>query len=194
MPRIATPTLADHRDWRRSQLIEAAAAIALESGGAAITVAAVAQRAGLSRTSVYEYFASSADLAADLVIEEFDNFTQTLRQASESTSDPLHSIELWIKESLIYIADGRHLLAKALSAIDMPRERAASIGAAHRALLAPLRSKLTELGVSDVDLALSMIQSITDGASRRIERGDDAESVITSVTSFCVAGIETLRR
>ena len=76
----------------------------------------------------------------------------------------------------------------------MPRERAASIGAAHRALLAPLRSKLTELGVSDIDLALSMIQSITDGASRRIERGDDAESVITSVTSFCIAGIETLRR
>ena len=194
MPRIATSTLADHRDWRRSQLIEAAAAIALESGGAAITVAAVAQRAGLSRTSVYEYFASSADLAADLVIEEFDNFTQTLRLASESTSDPLQSIERWIKESLIYIADGRHLLAKALSAVDMPRERAASIGAAHRALLAPLRSKLTELGVSDIDLALSMIQSITDGASRRIERGDDAELVITSVTSFCIAGIETLRR
>ncbi len=44
MPRIKTPTLADHRDWRRSQLIEAAAAIALESGGAAVTVAAVAQR------------------------------------------------------------------------------------------------------------------------------------------------------
>jgi AcrR family transcriptional regulator len=194
MPRIATPTLADHRDWRRSQLIEAAAAIALESGGAAITVASVAQRAGLSRTSVYEYFASSADLAADLVIEEFDTFTQTLLQASESTSDPLQSIERWIKESLIYIADGRHLLAKALSSIDMPRERAASIGAAHRALLAPLRSKLAELGVSDIDLALSMIQSITDGASRRIERGDDAESVISSVTSFCIAGIETLRR
>jgi DNA-binding transcriptional regulator YbjK len=54
MPRITTTDLASHRDWRRSQLIEAAAALALESGGAAITVAAVASRAGLSRTSVYE--------------------------------------------------------------------------------------------------------------------------------------------
>ena len=43
MPRIETQTLAEHRDWRRNQLIEAAASIALESGGAAITVAAVAQ-------------------------------------------------------------------------------------------------------------------------------------------------------
>jgi hypothetical protein len=41
MPRIKTNTLESHRDWRRTQLIEAAAAIAIESGGAAITVAAV---------------------------------------------------------------------------------------------------------------------------------------------------------
>ena len=194
MPRIKTPTLADHRDWRRSQLIEAAAAIALESGGAAVTVAAVAQRAGLSRTSVYEYFASSADLAADLVIEELDSFAERLTSAAEKSTEPLEAIELWIKESLIYIADGRHLLAKVLNAIDLPRERAAAIGAAHRALLAPLRSRLAELGVKDIDMALSLIQSITDSASRRIERGDDAEDVITSVTTFCIAGINSLRR
>lgn len=194
MPRIKTSTLADHRDWRRSQLIEAAAAIALESGGAAVTVAAVAQRAGLSRTSVYEYFASSADLAADLVIEELDSFAEILAAAAEESAEPLEAIELWIKGSLIYIADGRHLLAKALNAIDLPRERAAAIGTAHRALLAPLRSRLTELGVKDIDMALSLIQSITDSASRRIERGDDAEGVITSVTTFCIAGINSMRR
>lgn len=194
MPRIKTPTLADHRDWRRSQLIEAAAAIALESGGAAVTVAAVAQRAGLSRTSVYEYFASSADLAADLVIEELESFAQTLADASKESTDSLEAIELWIKGSLIYIADGRHLLAKAFNAIDLPRDRSAAIGAAHRALLAPLRSRLADLGVQDIDMALALIQSITDSASRRIERGDDAEDVITSVTTFCIAGINSLRR
>lgn len=193
MPAIKTTTLADHRDWRRSQLIEAAAAIALESGGAAVTVAAVAQRAGLSRTSVYEYFASGADLAADLVIEELESFAETLAVAAKESADPLEAIELWIKGSLVYIADGRHLLAKAFNAIDLPRERASAIGAAHRALLAPLRSHLAALGVRDIDMALALIQSITDGATRRIERGDDAEVVITSVTTFCIAGINSLR-
>jgi hypothetical protein len=48
--------------------------------------------------------------------------------------------------------------------------------------------------VQDVDMALALIQSITDSASRRIERGDDAEGVITSVTTFCIAGINSLRR
>jgi len=192
MPRIKTSTLADHRDWRRSQLIEAAAAIALESGGGAISVAAVATRAGLSRTSVYEYFASSADLVADLVIDELESFAQTLGEAIAEQSQPLQSIEKWIEASLQYIADGRHLLAKALNAIDLPRNRSAEIGLAHRALLAPLRGKLIEIGITETDFALSMIQTVTDKASKRIESGDDAEQVITSTTRFCIAGLTAL--
>ena len=194
MPKIETQTLAQHRDWRRSQLIEAAAAIALESGGAAITVAAVAARAGLSRTSVYEYFASSADLAADLVIDELNSFAQELKKISEAGSSPIEAIDLWIEGSLQYIADGRHLLAKALNAIDLPRNRSAAIGMAHGALLSPLRIKLEELGISDINFALTLIQSTTDGASRRIESGDDAELVIRSTREFCTAGLTALAR
>lgn len=194
MPRIKTLTLADHRDWRRSQLIEAAAAIALESGGEAITVAAVASRAGLSRTSVYEYFASSADLAADLVIEELESFALALASNADEQLTPIEAIDQWIQSSLEYIADGRHLLAKALNAIDLPRNRAAAIGAAHRQLLAPLRSHLEALGVEDVDVALTLIQSVTDSASRRIESGIDTESVISTTRDFCIAGITALRK
>ena len=194
MPKIETQTLSQHRDWRRSQLIEAAAAIALESGGAAITVAAVAARAGLSRTSVYEYFASSADLAADLVIDELNSFAQELKKISEAGTTPVEAIDLWIEGSLQYIADGRHLLAKALNAIDLPRNRSAAIGMAHGALLAPLRSKLEELGISDINFALTLIQSTTDGASRRIESGDDAEIVIRFTREFCIAGLTALAR
>jgi AcrR family transcriptional regulator len=194
MPKIETETLSQHRDWRRSQLIDAAAAIALESGGGAVTVAAVAARAGLSRTSVYEYFASSADLAADLVIEELTTFAQELQEISAAGQSPAEAIDLWIEGSLQYIADGRHLLAKALNAIDLPRNRSAAIGMAHKALLAPLRSKLEELGISDINFALTLIQSTTDGASRRIESGDDAEIVIKTTREFCIAGLTALAR
>lgn len=194
MPKIATESLASHRDWRRNQLIEAAAAIALESGGEAITVSAVAARAGLSRTSVYEYFASSADLAADLIIEELKNFGNELASISAEGQSATDSIDLWIEGSLQYIADGRHLLAKALNAIDLPRNRGAAIGAAHGALLAPLKSKLAEMGVKDIGFALTLIQSTTDGASRRIESGDDAELVIKTTREFCIAGLSALAR
>jgi AcrR family transcriptional regulator len=192
MPRIETETLAQHRDWRRNQLIEAAAGIALESGGSAVTVAAVAQRAGLSRTSVYEYFGSSADLIADLVLEELNNFAHYLRDAVSDTEQPIESIAAWIQSALTYIADGRHLLAKALNATSLPQERTAAIGAAHRALLAPLVTGLTAMGVKDTQRALLFIQAITDASTKRIEGGHDAEAEIKSATAFCIAGLTSI--
>ena len=192
MPRIETETLAQHRDWRRNQLIEAAAGIALESGGSAVTVAAVAQRAGLSRTSVYEYFGSSADLIADLVLEELNNFAHYLRDAVAETEQPVESIAAWIQSALTYIADGRHLLAKALNATSLPQERTAAIGAAHRALLAPLVTGLTAMGVKDTQRALLFIQAITDASTKRIEGGHDAEAEIKSATAFCIAGLASI--
>jgi AcrR family transcriptional regulator len=192
MPRIETETLAQHRDWRRNQLIEAAASLALESGGSAVTVAAVAQRAGLSRTSVYEYFGSSADLVADLVLEELKNFAQYLQGAVSQTSLPIDNIHAWIESALTYIADGRHLLAKALNACAFPQERTAAIGAAHRALLAPLVTGLTAMGVKDTQRALLFIQAITDASTKRIECGFDAEAEIKSATAFCTAGLASI--
>jgi AcrR family transcriptional regulator len=192
MPRISTTSLAQHRDWRRNQLIEAATAIALESGGEAVTVAAVAQRAGLSRTSVYEYFASSSDLIADLIIDELNSFSRTLEEAISGIAEPADAIQRWISTSLIYVADGRHLLAKALNSTQLPQERSAAIGAAHRRLLSSLTENLRVLGVKDIHQALSLIQAATDVATKRIESGNDAESEISMTSRFCIAGIRGL--
>ena len=192
MPHIETPTLAEHRDWRRAQLIEAAAAIAIESGGGAITVAAVAQRAGLSRTSVYEYFSSSSDLVADLVIDELHTFASVLQSAVGPCDEPYACIELWIAGALQYIADGRHLLAKALNATTLPHERSHAIGVAHRALLAPLTKALNQIGVKDISQALEYIQATTDVATKRIESGLDAQAEINSATRFCINGLTNL--
>jgi len=192
MPRIETETLAQHRDWRRNQLIEAAASIALESGGAAVTVAAVAQRAGLSRTSVYEYFGSSAELVADLVLEELNDFAKYLQVAVSTTNQPVESIRAWIEGALMYIADGRHLLAKALNASALPQKRVAAIGAAHRALLTPLVTALEAIGVKDTQRALLFIQAITDASTKRIESGQNADTEIKSATAFCIAGLASI--
>jgi AcrR family transcriptional regulator len=189
MPRIETETLAEHRDWRRSQLIDAAASIAMESGGAAITVAAVAERAGLSRTSVYEYFGSGSELVADLVIDELGSFAETLNAAVVDCTDAQCIVTCWVKGALTYIADGRHLLAKALNATAMPQSRSQQIGMAHRTLMAPLVKAVTDLGVKDSQRALSFIQAITDASTKRIESGHDADEEIAYATTFCINGL-----
>ena len=196
-PRIDAPSIPEQRELRQRQLIDAALSLALESGAEAVTVTAVATRAGLSRTTFYEYFSSSADLIADLVMEELATYQERLLSAVKGSTDSIEYIEAWIAEALHYVADGRHLLAKSLSATDLPKDRGSEIAMAHRKLLAPLHASLASLGVKDISQALSLLQAATDVATKRIEsaRVDsqyDAEAEIARTTAFCIAGISAL--
>ena len=194
MPKISAPTLVEQRAWRRSQLLDAASAIALEIGPTSITVSTVAARAGLSRTSFYEYFSSSSEIVAELITDELNEFTEFLAQKVAAASVPEEAIAAWIEGSLEYVADGRHLLARALSTLELSTERSTQIGIAHRKMLAPLSTPLNQLGVTDVRQALALIHAATESATRRIEAGLDSAREIESTREFLIAGLRALRK
>ena len=192
MPKIQAPTVVLHRELRRQQLMDAAMGLALASGAESINVAAVAAKAGLARSSIYEYFASSADLVADLVLEELDYYTQRLATATQGAQDPFERIELWISESLRYVADGKHMLVKSLNTINTPDARKDEILMGHRRMMAPLQEALVQTGVGDVRIAAALLSSVTDAASIRIDAGNDAELEIQSAVAFALAGLRAL--
>ena len=194
MPKISASTLVEQRAWRRSQLLDAASAIALENGPTSITVSTVAARAGLSRTSFYEYFSSSSEIVAELITDELNAFTEFLTQKVAAASVPEEAITAWIEGSLEYVADGRHLLARALSTLELSTERSTQIGIAHRKMLAPLSTPLNQLGVTDVRQALALIHAATESATRRIEAGLDSAREIESTREFLIAGLRALRK
>ena len=191
-PKIQAATIVEQRAMRQRQLIDAALAIALESGAASITVGAVAQRAGLARSSIYEYFSSSADLIADLVIEELALYQKRLSQAVIGTQDPYQHIELWIAEALQYVVDGRHMLIKSLNAATIPEFRRDEISQGHRNLMTTISAPLQEIGLTDIRGAMSYLQNTIETASVRIESGNNAELEIRSAQIYAIAGLRAL--
>ena len=191
-PKIQAATIVEQRQMRQRQLIDAALAIAMESGAASITVGAVAQRAGLARSSIYEYFSSSADLIADLVIEELALYQKRLAQAVNGTQDPFQHIELWIAEALQYVVDGRHMLIKSLNAATIPEFRRAEISQGHRNLMTTISAPLQEIGLTDIRGAMSYLQNTIEAASVRIESGSDFELEIRSAQIYAIAGLRAL--
>jgi AcrR family transcriptional regulator len=191
-PRIQAATVVEQRQMRQRQLIDAALSIALESGAANITVAAVAKRAGLARSSMYEYFSSSADLIADLVIEELALYQKRLAHAVKGTEDPCQHIELWIAEALQYVVDGRHMLIKSLNAAAIPEFRRDEISQGHRNLMTTISAPLQEIGLTDIRGAMSYLQNTIEAASVRIESGSDSELEIRSAQIYAIAGLRAL--
>jgi len=191
-PRIQAATIVEQRQMRQRQLIDAALSIAMESGAANITVAAVAKRAGLARSSMYEYFSSSADLIADLVIEELALYQKRLAQAVNGTQDPYQHIELWIAEALQYVVDGRHMLIKSLNAATIPEFRRDEISQGHRNLMTTISAPLQEIGLTDIRGAMSYLQNTIEAASVRIESGSDFELEIRNAQIYAIAGLRAL--
>jgi len=191
-PKIAEATIGEQRAMRQRQIIDAAMSLALESGAPAVTVAAVAKRAGISRSLVYEYFASSADLIADLVLEELEYYKNRLTTAVKGVEDPYMYIELWISEALQYVADGRHMLVKSLNTVAAPEFRKVEISQGHRNMMATIIEPLHNIAGTDVGVAISFLQSAIDAAAKRIDAGNEAALEIRHAQTFAVAGLRAL--
>ena len=193
-PKIAEATIGEQRAMRQKQIIEAAMSLALESGAPSVTVAAVAKRAGISRSLVYEYFSSSADLIADLVLEELEYYRERLMSAVHGVEDPFAYIELWIAEALQYVADGRHLLVKSLNSVAAPDFRKDEIAQGHRNMMVTIINPLKMIELEDLGLAISYLQSAIDAAAKRIDAGNEAAPEIRNAQLFALAGLRALAR
>jgi AcrR family transcriptional regulator len=191
-PKLIANSLIENRELRRQQLVNSALELAVESGVEAVTISAVAKRAGISRASVYEYFSSSADLITDLIVEEMDLYANRLQKAVKKSDDPYIQIELWIREALQYIADGRHLLAKSLSTVTPPEFRQEEVKLGHRKLMATFIEPLSRLGIANPRAAAALLQSTIDATAIRIDVGNPVDAEIQQAVKFALAGLRAL--
>lgn len=189
MPKILARTVAEHREQRRAALLEAAAS--LLRGGTTFTVAEVATQVGLSRSAVYEYYSSAADLIADVVVDELAEWADILRDVTSAVPASA-GVDAWVGSVLQYVADGRHALIRAAASIDLPATRRAQVQGMHRELIAPLQAVLVAQGHVDPARVARYVWGVTESAIRRIE-ADDAEAAdeTAAVLAFIHRGLAT---
>ena len=191
MPKISAPTVALNREQRRAALLKAAATLILREG--TFTVAEVASEVGLSRSAVYEYYSSAADLIADVLVDELVDWSEDLQQAVDAQSDPSSRVRAWVTAVLEYVRDGRHALVRAAGTVDLPPTRRAQVQAQHRDLITPLALAIHDLGIEDSAGVAMLVWGAVDAAISRIESGQaPAEREIELVLDFIQGGVARL--
>jgi AcrR family transcriptional regulator len=188
VPKISAPSIAEHREARRDALLAAATQLMLS--GTPFTVAQVATEVGLSRSAVYEYYASAADLVADVLVDEMALWVDEISPMVEAESEPLARIETWVRGVLGYVKDGRHVLVKSAGSVELPEARRVQVTSMHRELVAPLVQALTELEVPDIRQYSAFCWGVLDSAIMRVEsQGCDAVAEGDAVMVFITSGV-----
>ncbi|RSS82643.1 TetR/AcrR family transcriptional regulator [Streptomyces sp. WAC06614] len=183
--------MAEHRTMQRAALLDAARSLLSDGGTEALTFPALAERTGLARSSVYEYFRSRAAVVEELCAVDFPVWAAEIEAAMEAVEEPQAKIEAYVRSQLALVGDRRHRAVVAISASELDAGAREKIRAAHGGLVAMVVEALAALGHARPTLAAMLLQGVVDAAVRRIELGaaEDPAEVTEVAVAMALRGV-----
>lgn len=163
---------------QRAALLDAARSLLSEGGTEALTFPALAERTGLARSSVYEYFRSRAAVVEELCEVDFPVWAAEVQAAMAAVEGPEAKVEAYVRQQLTLVGDRRHRAVVAISASELDAGAREKIRAAHGSLVAMIVEALGELGHAEPRPVAMMLQGVVDAAVRRIELGAEEPEVV----------------
>ncbi len=104
MPRVTGGSIEAHRRAARARVFDAFARLMYERGYDAITLADIAEAAGMARTSMYNYYPSKEALLVAYTDDEMERFVDDLRDALSGASGAVERLRLYVSRQLEYFA------------------------------------------------------------------------------------------
>jgi AcrR family transcriptional regulator len=161
-----------------------------QSGPEAVSMAVLAERTGLSRPAIYQYFSSREHVLAELVINEMADLSNAIDRLVEGLDDPLEQVRVWIHYSLAHLASDAHAAIRKISMNSLPDDRRGVVRALHGYFTTTLVSPLGQLGIEDGPALAGMIFGAVGASAERITQGSDFASEAAALERFVVSGIE----
>jgi len=189
VPRITAPTVAEHRSAQRAALLRAAAEVIVEDGVAAATPSKVGERAGIARSTVYDYFASREELLVAVAINAFEEWGRDMSAALEGAPPGLPRLHRYVEATIALSTDGRHDLATAMRPADLSPSRREEIVALHDALVGPLMAVLAEAGVQTPAEYAPYVQAMIGVGLARVAAGDAPDEVAARLNRIVTDGL-----
>ncbi|NJQ02288.1 TetR/AcrR family transcriptional regulator [Streptomyces zingiberis] len=176
---------------QRGALLDAARSLLSEGGSKALTFPALAERTGLARSSVYEYFRSRAAVVEELCAVDFPVWAAEVEAAMARAATPEARVEAYVRRQLDLAGDRRHRAVVAISAGELDAGAREKIRAAHGGLVTLVVETLEDLGHHRPRLAAMLLQGVVDSAVRRLELGaaEDSEEIIEAAVAMVLHGV-----
>lgn len=191
MPKVTGGSVAAHRQATREAVFAAFAALVYERGYDAVSLADVAAAAGMSRTTMYNYFADKDALVVAFTEAEVTRFGETLTADLAAAGTPVERLRVYIRNQLRYISrnhlpPGRSL--QMLLSTDAYQRLLHHVHAMEETLRTILTDGVADGSfVSDGETALPLVVACINRASS--SAGDDVEHEAEATSAFVLRAL-----
>ncbi|SFI60714.1 MULTISPECIES: TetR/AcrR family transcriptional regulator [Microbacterium] len=189
MPKISAPTVAEHRATQLAALLRAGEAVLLEAGITGVNPRSVCERAGLTRSSFYDYFATKDDLLVAIAIDAIERWDAEIDHALADIEPGLPELRRFVDATMAMTAEGKHAIAGALREADLAPSRYEDLMVLHDALLRPLVRVLSELGLGQSRSAVTLVQAALGAGIQLVSHGEDHRAVADDVFRLLTRGL-----
>lgn len=199
MPRIEASSVAEHRALIETRLLDAFGAEMDCHGFAGINLAAVAARAGISRSAIYNYVTDKNDLMLRFVDREVAQFVERMRAETAGMSSArerlLHLVETQIRR--FAHEPGAGSSSGMLHGASLPPEVFGAMMERLSAVHAMIREALLDgeragefRRFGDVDVVVEMIGAAIGSQRMAVGTGErSVDDVVASVRLFVEAAV-----
>ncbi len=174
MPRINAATVAEHRALQRRAVLDAARDLLADTGQAP-SLAEVGKRAGLARSSVYEYARSRDDLMAAVVADVFPGWADRIRTAIAQAPTPAEKVWAYVESNVAFFSGSEQRVARALGSVVDPAILHGPMQEFHTALQEPLREALRDLGDPAPDAVADLVDAMLLSATSQLRGAQHPE-------------------
>lgn len=189
MPKIAAPTVAEHRARQRDLLVSTARDLLLEGGYGALTFSSLAARTGLARPTIYTYFRSKDDLVVALCEAEFPAVAAEIERAVERATAPRDRIAAFVRAQLRVAQQRRYRIVHALASAPLADEARQRIMALHRELVPSAVPLFAGAGHPRPALAAALLQGLINAAVVAIDAGEPPRRVTETTVGAALDGL-----
>ncbi|MBM7509307.1 AcrR family transcriptional regulator [Nocardioides salarius] len=178
MPRIDAGSLQEHRDQLRQRVFAAFAELMAERSFDAITMALLAERAGLGRTAIYRHFPDTEAVVVAFAGHETDRYVDELRSRLAGCQDAVEQLRTYVRHHLEHGERFHMGLGPALYGVLPQRSRGAirehvvAVESVLREVLAGGASS-GQLVVEDLDAAVVIVHSCLGPRHLPVARVED---------------------
>ncbi len=181
MPKIAAPTVAEHRAMIQRRLVDAAEEIMRSGSPDKLTAGAVTAAAGIARNSIYRYVESVDDLRGLVLDRYLPAWLSTVEAALKEVDDPGERIVVWVGCNVRQAAVTGHGWLMGLSHGGAASETTRRVMEKAHAIMRDALANAWRQLVPDPDrcrLAANLTRGVLESAFRQVDAGVDVDLVV----------------